>query len=66
MQTLLKQYEMESPNQYFEMVRESRINGQHKQAKDQFKAMPKELQKQLVEELSQEDQEEFMYFFRLL
>ena len=66
MKTLLKQYEMESPNQYFEMVRESKLNGQHKQAKEQFKAMPKAFQKQLVEELSQESHEEFMYFFRLL
>lgn len=66
MQTLLKQHEMESPNQYFEMVRESKLNGQHKQAKEQFKAMPKPFQEQLVEELSQESNEEFMYFFRLL
>lgn len=66
MKTLLKQYEMESPSQYFDMVRESRLNGQHKQAKEQFKAMPKAFQKQLVEELSQESHEEFMYFFRLL
>ena len=57
---------MESPNQYFDMVRESKLNGQHKQAKEQFKAMPKPFQKQLVEELSQESHEEFMYFFRLL
>lgn len=66
MKILLKQYEMESPSQYFDMVRESRLNGQHKQAKEQFKAMPKESQKRLVEELSQEDHEEFMFFFRLL
>jgi len=34
MKTLLKQYEMESPNQYFDMVRESKLNGQHTQAKE--------------------------------
>ena len=66
MKTLLKSYNFESPNQYFDMVIESRINGNYSQAKEQFKAMPKPFQKQLVEELSQEDHEEFMYFFRLL
>jgi hypothetical protein len=66
MKTLLNQYEMESPSQYFDMVRDSKLNGQHTQAKKQFKAMPKPFQKQMVEELSQEDHEEFMFFFRLL
>jgi hypothetical protein len=66
MKTLLNQYEMESPSQYFDMVRESKLNGQHTQAKEQFKAMPLSFQKQMVEELSQEDHEEFMFFFRLL
>ena len=66
MKTLLKFYNFESPSQYFDMVRESRLNGQHTQAKEQFKAMPKAFQKQLVEEMSQESHEEFMYFFRLL
>lgn len=42
MKTLLKEYDLNSDMQYFEMIAESVINGQRKQAIKQFKAMPKD------------------------
>ena len=41
MNELLKEYDFNNDMQYFEMIVESFINGQIKQAKEQFKAMPK-------------------------
>lgn len=41
MKKLLKEYNLNSDMQYFEMIVESVINGQRTQAKEQFKAMPK-------------------------
>lgn len=41
MKKLLKQYGFFSDMQYYEMIVESVINGQHTQAKEQFLAMPK-------------------------
>ena len=41
MKKLLKIYEFDNMSQYFEMVVMSTICGQHTQAKNQFKAMPK-------------------------
>lgn len=41
MRKLLKTYGLTSDMGYFEMIVQSVINGQHKQAEDQFKAMPK-------------------------
>ena len=41
MKKLLKQYELNSDMQYYEMIVMSFINGQPTQAKEQFKAMPK-------------------------
>lgn len=66
MKTLLKLYNFESVHQYYEMVVESKINGQTTQAREQFNAMPKANRKALVEELSQGNNELFMFFFRLL
>jgi hypothetical protein len=45
---LLKMYGFNSDMQYFEMVAESVINGQRAQAKEQFKAMPKDNRKQFI------------------
>lgn len=45
MKKLLKLYSLNSDMQYFEMIVESVINGQRTQAKEQFKAMPKDAQK---------------------
>ena len=39
MKRLLKDYELNSDMQYFEMIVESVINGNRTQAKEQFKAM---------------------------
>lgn len=41
MKKLLKVYGLNSDMQYFEMIAESFVNGQHSQAIEQFKAMPK-------------------------
>jgi hypothetical protein len=48
MKKLLKAYGFNSDMQYFEMVVESVINGQRTQAKEQFKAMPKDYRKSFV------------------
>lgn len=48
MKKLLKDYGFNSDMQYFEMIVDSVINGQRTQAKEQFKAMPKENQKAFV------------------
>jgi len=66
MKQLLKIYGFEAVSQYYEMVIESKINGQITQAKEQFNAMPKANRKAIVEELSQGNNELFMFFFRLL
>jgi hypothetical protein len=41
MKKLLKAYNFNSDMQYYEMIVDSVINGQHTQAKEQFLAMPK-------------------------
>lgn len=41
-QTLVKEYNLNSDVQYYEMVYTSYINGQKKQAKDKFLAMKRE------------------------
>jgi len=45
MKKLLKDYGLNSDQQYFEMIIESVINGQRTQAKDQFNAMPRKVRK---------------------
>jgi hypothetical protein len=45
MKKLLKAYGFNSDMQYFEMIVESVINGQRTQAKEQFKAMPRNYRK---------------------
>jgi hemerythrin superfamily protein len=51
MKKLLKQYGFNSDMQYFEMVVDSCINGQYKQAREQFKAMSKQYQKKFVKNI---------------
>lgn len=68
MKKLLKLYDLNSDQQYFEMIVESVINGQRSQAKEQFKAMPKNDRKNFVKSitsywetgLSQSDKEIFI------
>lgn len=48
MKKLLKKYGFNSDMQYFEMIVESVINGQRSQAKQQFKAMPKQYRKDFL------------------
>lgn len=48
MKKLLKEYNLTSNAEYYEIVQESFINGQLKQAREQFKAMPRENQKDMV------------------
>jgi len=48
MKKLLKTYGLKSDMQYFEMIVDSIINGQRTQAKEQFKAMPKDYRKQFI------------------
>ncbi len=48
MKKLLKIYSLKSDMQYFEMIVESVINGQLKQATNQFKAMPRPDRKEFV------------------
>lgn len=51
MKKLLKGYGFNSDMQYFEMIVESVINGQRSQAREQFKAMPKEYRKMFLKSL---------------
>jgi hypothetical protein len=48
MKKLLKEYDLHSDMQYFEMIVDSFINGQITQAKEQFKAMPKDYRRRFV------------------
>lgn len=41
MKTLLKRYDLTEVNEYYQLIADSFINGQRKQAIEQFKAMPK-------------------------
>jgi hypothetical protein len=48
MKKLLKSYNFTSDQDYYQMVYESKVNGNFSQAKEQFKAMPKENRKDCV------------------
>jgi len=48
MKSLLKEYSIESEIDYFDIIDESIVNGQKKQAKEQFLAMDKESRKAFV------------------
>ena len=48
MKTLLKEYELNSDMQYFEMIVDSVINGQRTQAKEQFNLMPRKVRKAFI------------------
>lgn len=68
MKKLLKNYDLNSDMQYFELIVMSAFNGQWKQAKDQFNAMPRQYRKDFIKTicfywqsgLSQQDQEMFI------
>ena len=68
MKKLLKAYGLNSDMQYLEMIVESVINGNRTQAKEQFKAMPKNERKKFIisicfywdNGLSQRDKEMFV------
>lgn len=45
---LLASYEFTNVQEYFSMITESVINGQRTQAKEQFKALPKQQQKEFM------------------
>ena len=49
MKKLLKEYNFSNVDEYYAMIEESRMNGNIQQSKDQFKAMPKQFRKDLVE-----------------
>lgn len=51
MKKLLKAYSFNSDMQYYEMIVESVINGQRKQAREQFNAMPKENKKSFLKSI---------------
>ena len=51
MKKLLKDYELNSDMQYFEMIVTSVINGNRTQAKEQFKAMPKQYKKMFLKSI---------------
>ena len=48
MKTLLRDYELNSDMQYFEMIVDSVINGQRTQAKEQFNLMPRKVRKAFI------------------
>lgn len=68
MKKLLKSYDLENDQQYFEMIVNSVINGQRTQAKNQFNELKKEYKKQFIKSifgywesgLSQQDKEMFI------
>lgn len=47
-QTLAREYERETKEDYFEIIVESLINGHRQQVRDQFNAMKKEDQKDFL------------------
>jgi hypothetical protein len=65
MKKLLKEYGFETVEQYYEMTEMSFVNGQIKQAKEQFKAMPKDNQKDMVIQLGTPNGS-YDFFFDLL
>lgn len=52
MQSLLKTYNLTHESEYYEIIIESFINGQNKQAIEQFKAMPKTNRVAMVAEIA--------------
>lgn len=71
MQKLLASYDLSNENDYYEMVCISHINGQKKQAAEQFKAMPLVNRKALVKGIVFDNEGVFdkdlkMFFFDLL
>lgn len=68
MKKLLKTYDLSSVDEYYMIVIESHVNGQKTQAKEQFKAMPKDEQKALVKMLQDENYSTELqtFFFDLL
>ena len=51
MKRLLKIYSLKDEGDYYCMIIESVVNGQRTQAKEQFKAMPRENRKEFIKRL---------------
>lgn len=51
MKKLLKTYELRTNGEYYNMILESMINWQYTQAKEQFKAMPRDNRKDMVKQI---------------
>jgi hypothetical protein len=51
MKDLLKQYDFSDNNQYYDMIAESMLNGQKKQAIQQYLAMPQSYKKEFIKML---------------
>lgn len=66
MKKLLDAYEFETTEQYYEMVQDSYINGQKKQAKEQFLAMPKDNRREFVFHLGIAESDLFRFFLNFL
>lgn len=66
-QKLFSEYDMGTGQQYFDMVIDSHINGQLKQAAEQFRAMPHRYRKELVKDcLNMGMTEQYNFFFKNL
>ena len=48
MKKLLKSYDLKWSYEYFDMILESKLNGNHSQAVDQFKEMKRENRKEFI------------------
>lgn len=72
MKKLLKEYNLTTNAEYYEMVTDSYINGQLAQAERQFKGMPYENQKEMLAAIDEENFSDSFYnnlyefFFNLL
>lgn len=61
---LLKEYEFSNIEEYFDMVLESRINGQFKQAVNQFKKMSTSQKLDFVEYVRNNSPADYDFFMR--
>lgn len=66
MQNLLKDYKLNSNEDYYEMVQTSLANGQIAQAKQQFNAMPHQNKKDMITWLPPLPRYMYQFFFDLL
>lgn len=63
MKKLLKSYGLTTNYQYFDIILESILNGQQKQANDQFLAMPRLARKEFILYIWANEQDEHMKRF---